>query len=351
MGLDLDLWRGKRVLVTGHTGFKGAWLTLLLKNLGCEVVGISLPPVGAQDLYTVARINEVVESEFFQDIRDTAKIDAIIDGLNLDYVFHLAAQAFVRKSTQIPIETFTTNVLGTANILSASLNVRNILGVTVVTTDKVYENLSQDILHKENDKLGGIDPYSASKAAAEIVTASLRITANPYGIPVTTVRAGNVIGGGDWGTDRLVPDVVRALITGSPLLIRNPNSTRPWQHVLDCLYGYLLVAQSHLEQRKPSIPAFNFGPETSLDVFNLVCIFEDAIGQKVNKSIVNSEIPESKWLGLDSTLAFEELGWRNSFSPQQAVKKTAQWYSNYLDGLDPSELMHSEILNFKRGKW
>ena len=351
MGLNPELWRGKRILVTGHTGFKGAWLTLMLKDLGCSVIGISLPLDGSKTLYREARLDEEVDSEFFQDIRDTTKLQETIENSKADYVFHLAAQAFVRKSFVDPIDTFTTNVIGTANVLDAALKSKSIRGVTVVTTDKVYENVGLHYSYKEEDKLGGVDPYSASKAAAELVTGSLRMTANPLGIPVTTVRAGNVIGGGDWGEDRLIPDLIRALISGSAIMIRNPNSTRPFQYVLDCLYGYLLVAQSHFEQKSELIRALNFGPKTSLEVMELVRIFESAIGQNVSKEITYSEMPESKWLGLDSTLAFKELGWRASFSPEQAAIQTAKWYSNYLNGFEPRELMKSEISSFKRSRW
>ena len=243
MGLKPLFFVGKRILITGHTGFKGSWLTVLLNDLGAEVVGISLPPESPKSLYEAASINKELATEYFQDIRDEAAVIHLINDIKPDYVFHLAAQAFVRKSYKNPLETFATNVMGTANVMVAALAQESVLGLTIATTDKVYENLDSMELFIESDKLGGKDPYSASKAASEIVIAAINSSNNPNRIPVTTVRAGNVIGGGDWGADRIVPDIVNAIQNNQPLIIRNPNSTRPWQHVLDCLYGYLLVAQ------------------------------------------------------------------------------------------------------------
>jgi CDP-glucose 4,6-dehydratase len=351
VGLNPELWRGKRVLVTGHTGFKGSWLSLLLKDLGAEVVGISLPPGGPQSLYVDARVTEAVRTEYFQDIRDEIGVRRAILDSNIDYVFHLAAQAYVRRSIRNPLESITTNVCGTANVLVSSLESETVRGATIVTTDKVYENLGANLPFKESDKLGGKDPYSASKAAAELVVAAIRSSKNPLNIPVTTVRAGNVIGGGDWGEERLVPDLVRAVKSNSLISIRNPNSTRPWQYVLDCLFGYLLVAQSHLEM-KPNVPkSVNFGPEESLSVMELVALFERAFKKKVKHELVESLIPENISLSLDSSLAHRYFGWQPALSPNQAVKQTADWYSKFADNTDALALMSAEILKYKDGKW
>jgi CDP-glucose 4,6-dehydratase len=351
VGLNPELWSGKRILVTGHTGFKGSWLTLLLRDLGAEVVGISLPVGGPQTLYIDARITEKMHTEFFQDIRDETCIKKVIEESNIDYVFHLAAQAYVRKSIKDPLESITTNVCGTANVLISSLESRNVRGVTIVTTDKVYENLGANQPFKESDKLGGNDPYSASKAAAEMIVASISSSKNPRKIPVTTVRAGNVVGGGDWGEDRIVPDLVSAINSNASISIRNPNSTRPWQYVLDCLYGYLLVAQSHLEGQ-PNVPrAVNFGPEESLSVMELIALFESAYKRKIKHEIIESSIPESTSLSLDSTLAHRFFGWRPSLSPVESVNLTAEWYSKFADRVDAQELMLSEILKYRVGKW
>jgi CDP-glucose 4,6-dehydratase len=351
VGLNPKLWSGKRVLVTGHTGFKGAWLTLLLKDLGAEVIGISLSPEGSQSLYVDARIEEDITSGIIQDIRDEIAVERAIRESNVDYVFHLAAQAYVRKSVRNPLESITTNVLGTANVLIPALASMSVSGITIVTTDKVYENLGGNLPFKESDKLGGQDPYSASKAAAELVVSSIRFSNNPRNIPVTTVRAGNVIGGGDWGEERLVPDLVRALRLNLPLLIRNEGATRPWQYVLDCLFGYLLVAQAHLE-KKENVPSnVNFGPEESLSVIELVNLFENAFEKKIVKEIVKSPIIESSWLSLDTSLAHQYFQWKTSLSPEQSVMQTAEWYLKFSSGEDAKSLMLAEISKYKVGKW
>lgn len=351
MGLNPKLWNGKRVLVTGHTGFKGSWLTLILKELGAEVIGLALPPEGPRSLYVDAGISHELLSETIQDIRDEFAVRRAIEGMDPDYVFHLAAQAYVGRSLRDPLESIATNVIGTANVLKPALASKTVLGVTIITTDKVYENLGAKDPFRETDKLGGLDPYSASKAASEIIVASMSATCNALKIPVTTVRAGNVIGGGDWGEERLVPDLVRALNGNSKLIIRNPNATRPWQFVLDCLYGYLLVAQSHLEERGDVPNSVNFGPDESLSVTELVRLFEAAFGRKIELEESKSTFPESEWLRLDSSLARAYFGWESSISAAQAVSQTANWYSKFESGVDAKELMRAEILKYKVGKW
>jgi len=351
LGLDSALWWGKRVLVTGHTGFKGSWLTLLLKNLGADVVGLSLPPESPQSLFVDARISDQVSANFFEDIRDELQVSNAIRILRPDYVFHLAAQAYVRRSVRKPIESITTNITGTANVLLSSLACESVIGVTIATTDKVYENLGINKPFEETDKLGGVDPYSASKAASEIIVNSINIANNPSKKRITTVRAGNVIGGGDWGEDRLVPDLVRALFSNNLISIRNPNATRPWQHVLDCLYGYLLLAQSHLEGKEGIPTAINFGPSTSLTVKELVSLFEKAFKKKANCEYLKSSIPESEQLELNSKLAKSTLGWQQSIPQTDAVIQTAEWYSKFATGRDAQELMLEEIANFRGGKW
>lgn len=351
MGLNSALWRGKRVLVTGHTGFKGAWLTFLLRDLGAEVIGLSLPPESPQSLFVNARISEILSANFFIDIRDEFQVASIIKSLHIDYVFHLAAQAYVLRSVKHPLESITTNIIGTTNVLLSSLANESVTGITIATTDKVYENLGENIRFVESDKLGGRDPYSASKAASEIVINSINITNNPLRKPITTVRAGNVIGGGDWGQDRLVPDLVRALSTDNLISIRNPNATRPWQHVLDCLHGYLLVGQSHLEKKEHIPKAINFGPGVSLTVIELVNLFENAFNKRATHNYQEIAIPESERLELESNLAYSFLGWKPSISQRDAVKQTAEWYLKFASGRDAQELIFEEIANFKLDKW
>lgn len=351
MGLNPSFWEGKHVLVTGHTGFKGTWLTLILKDLGANVVGLSLPPEYPQSLYADTNASELLSGEHFHDIRDYAGVVNNISETRPDYVFHLAAQAYVRKSYKEPLETISTNVMGTGNVLVAALAQKSVIGITIATTDKVYENLGAQKSFKESDRLGGNDPYSASKAATELIVASLATASNQHGTAVTTVRAGNVIGGGDWGEDRLIPDIVRAYEYGKPLSIRNPHSTRPWQHVLDCLYGYLLTAELHLKKSENIPKSLNFGPQDSMSVIDLVNNFENEFNRRITQEFVKSPMLESTWLDLDASFAYRELGWKPSFSQLSAVRQTAKWYSKFLQGESARVLMQNEIADYKVGKW
>jgi CDP-glucose 4,6-dehydratase len=344
--INPEIWRTKRILVTGHTGFKGSWLVFWLRELGAEVIGLSLPaPESRPSLYIDAEIGNLVSFEYFLDIRDETGVKNAIQDSKPDYVFHLAAQAFVPRSLEYPSESITTNIVGTANILLASLSLDSVQGVTIATTDKVYQNIGNHEPFKETDMLGSKDPYSASKAAAELVVASLATTCNPHKIPVTTVRAGNVIGGGDWGQDRLVPDLVTALKSGQTLVVRNPNATRPWQYILDCLKGYLLIAQSHLEDDNTPT-SINFGPTNSLSVTKLISIFEVAFGKKVKYEVGETNLNEANQLELNSQLALEYLGWQTSFSLVDAISETATWYSKFLDGANALELMSKDMSKY-----
>ena len=346
MDINPEIWRNKRILVTGHTGFKGSWLVFWLRELGAEVIGLSLPaPQSRPSLYIDAEIGNLVSFEYFLDIRDEIGVEKAIQESKPDYVFHLAAQAFVPRSLEYPSESITTNIVGTANILLASLSLDSVQGVTIATTDKVYQNIGNHKPFKETDMLGSKDPYSASKAAAELIVASLATTCNPHKIPVTTVRAGNVIGGGDWGEDRLVPDLVTALKSGQTLVVRNPNATRPWQYILDCLKGYLLIAQSHLEDNNTPT-SINFGPTNSLAVTKLISIFEVAFGKKVKYEVGETNLNEANQLELNSQLALEYLGWQTSFSLVDAIGETATWYSKFLGGANALELMSKDISKF-----
>jgi CDP-glucose 4,6-dehydratase len=350
MDLSPNLWRGKRILVTGHTGFKGSWLTALLADLGAKVIGYSLPAVKPHSLYIDGNVSNLLFAEYISDIQDADMIEYVIGAEKIDYVFHLAAQAFVRSSVKEPLRTINTNVIGTTNVLLSALNSQTVLGITLVTTDKVYENFDMGLPYTESDNLGGNEPYSASKAASELIIKALSQSNNSRKIPVTTVRAGNVIGGGDWGEDILVPDMIRAIIFSSVLNIRNPNSTRPWQYVLDCLFGYLLVAEAHLS-RKSDIPsAFNFGPSDSLSVLNVIELFEKALDRKIEYQIFQTDIHEHTRLTLDSSLAKRFLGWQPSLSPTESVTKTVNWYHEFINGFDAFQLMQNEILMYRKKK-
>ncbi len=347
MVINEKLWKDKRVLVTGHTGFKGSWLTLILHKLGAQVYGISLPAIQPRSLYSDAKVSELLLEECIQDIREVEKLSQIIKKIKPDYVFHLAAQALVRESVDDPIATISTNVIGTANLIFEALKHENLLGITVATTDKVYENEENGKSFKEFDKLGGKDPYSASKAATELVTRALALSNNPHCIPVSTVRAGNVIGGGDWAADRLIPDIVRAFETSSALNIRNPLATRPFQHVLDCLWGYILVAQNHLLKKHVKVfDVFNFGPDSSVTVTDLVDTFKRNLPNEIEITFIKSEFTEHINLNLNSTKAKKILNWIPQFLPNEAIIDTAKWYAHYLDGESSLELMEATIDNY-----
>jgi CDP-glucose 4,6-dehydratase len=343
MGINFEMWKGKKVLVTGHTGFKGSWLSYWLKLLGAEVIGISLPPViSERSLYTDAELNCVINSEYFLNIINESDLHKAITNSMPDYIFHFAAQAFIHKSVNDPRETIKTNIIGTTNVLLSALSTTTIQGITIATTDKVYKNNGKSTPFIETDRLGGSDPYSSSKAASELIIESITKTLNPRLVFVCTGRAGNVIGGGDWGENRLVPDIIRAIEFNKPLIIRNLNATRPWQYILDCLYGYILIAQAHFS--KMQIPSsINFGPTRSLPVIELINIFEASLKQKIRFKIEISTFEEADHLELNSNLALDHLGWKNNLSVEKSIKQTVNWYSKYLNGISPQVLIEEEI--------
>jgi CDP-glucose 4,6-dehydratase len=320
-------FQGKRILVTGHTGFKGFWLSTLLEAIGAEVVGLS---DGYRDtsLYALAKPKHQM-AEHFIDIRNRKSIESYFQSNDYDAIFHLAAQPLVLESYKDPLTTFETNVLGTANIISSATQNPRVKFILVITTDKVYENDDSGTPFSEGARLGGHDPYSASKAAAEIIASSLRGISEKDGPQIITARAGNVIGGGDDSPNRLIPDLVRSLSENLPISIRNPASTRPWQHVLDPLAGYLRIGELCLEG-KPVSHAYNLGPGKS-DHFSVeeVCA---AVGKSwgSHPNIQGapqdwSQFREAKLLSLDSSLAERELGWRNKLSTAEAIEWTVEW--------------------------
>ena len=327
-----DIYRGRRVLLTGHTGFKGSWLALWLRELGAELTCISLPPATTPNHWDLLDI-DVVEQR--SDLRDVSATTAFIHGARPEVVFHLAAQALVRRSYAAPLETWSTNVMGTAAVLDACRSAGGVGAIVVVTSDKCYENQGPHKPFRETDALGGTDPYSASKAATEIVVSSFRDAFfRPNGGPlVATGRAGNVIGGGDWSDDRLIPDVVRAISAQSTLSIRSPDSTRPWQHVLESLSGYLLLGQKLLSGDRRYEGAWNFGPrqEDSCTVTEVLMRMRK-IWPQLRWQATQSQEHEAQTLQLDSTKASSDLGWRPVWSLNDAVRSTAEWYNRFLDG-------------------
>ncbi len=325
---------GRRVLVTGHTGFKGGWLCMWLRRLGAKVVGVSLPPV-QHSFCNAIQLEELIDSRL-GDIRSVDNFRAAIAGEEFDLVVHLAAQAIVRTCHKDPLTAYMTNVMGTATVLEAARAMRSLKAVIVVTSDKCYENKEWVWGYREHDPMGGHDPYSSSKGCAELVAAAYRASffSSPNGPQLATVRAGNVIGGGDWSVDRLVPDLIRALESGVPARLRNPGSVRPWLHVLEPLRGYLMLAARLLDTGSRFAGAWNFGcdRDEAVDVVTLAELVTERFGGMGPGFIVESDRndpAESTLLRLDSTKAFVELGWKPHFTIEEAILKTVAWYREF----------------------
>ena len=335
------VWAGQSVFLTGHTGFKGSWLMAWLQRMGAAVTGFSLPPatqsLGACLGHGQAGIG---------DIRDAAALKAAMHIASPRVVLHLAAQALVRRSYIDPLETLATNVMGTAHLLEAVRATPSVQAVVVITTDKCYENREWPWPYRETDALGGHDPYSASKAAAELVTACWRRSfLASGGVAVASARAGNVIGGGDWSADRLVPDCVQAFAKRTTVQIRNPNATRPWQHVLDPLCGYLLLAE-RLLAREPVAEAWNFGPgiDDVRPVTDVVRILAGHWGEGADWAIDSGPHPhEAGLLAVDAAQARTRLGWRPRLSLTEGLRMTAHWYQRHRAGEDARKLVLSDI--------
>ena len=343
--MTTPFWRGKRVLLTGHTGFKGAWMTLWLQRLGAQVTGISLAPATTPNLFTLANIETIADSHLC-DIRDAASLAGLIKNSQPEIVFHLAAQALVRTSYSDPLTTFATNIQGTANILDALRVIDSVRVVVAITTDKVYKNLEQHYPYRETDALGGHDPYSSSKAASEIIIASYRDSyLNEKGIAVASARAGNVIGGGDWSADRLIPDVVRAWSSKKPLQIRRPQAIRPWQHVLEPVAGYIKLAEQLWQ--KPSVAgAYNFGPQTyeAATVREVVQLAQGIYGMGQVSWGDGTEGPhEAGWLALEIAKSRTVLGVQPRWTLVESVQRTIHWYRQQREGADARALCEADI--------
>jgi CDP-glucose 4,6-dehydratase len=327
----------KRVFLTGHTGFKGAWLLAILKELGADVKGYALEPDTEPNLYELIKGDKLCQS-VIADIRDKERVEKELLDFQPDFVFHLAAQSLVRRSYEKPVETYEINVLGTSNLLDTARRLEKACNVVIVTTDKVYENLERDIPYKESDPLGGFDPYSSSKACAEITTASFRQSFfnsesyNSHQKAIASARAGNVIGGGDWAKDRIIPDFIRALTKNKPLWVRNPDSVRPWQHVLEPLSGYLYLGMKMAENPSAFAQAYNFGPnaEDNLTVKQLVELALKIWGSGEYQFLPEENAPhEAKLLQLDISKAINQLGWKPKWDSKKAIEMTLDWYKNY----------------------
>jgi CDP-glucose 4,6-dehydratase len=340
-------WAGRRVLVTGHTGFKGSWLALWLSRLGAEVTGFALPAPTVPSLFEQARLGALVE-HVEGDIRDLAALSGVVARARPEIVFHLAAQPLVRLSYDQPVETYATNVMGTVHLFEAVRQAGGVRGVVCVTTDKCYENREWDWPYRESDPLGGHDPYSSSKACAELVAAAYRRSfLAEAGCLVATVRAGNVIGGGDYATDRLIPDLVRAFAAGTAPAIRAPHAVRPWQHVLEALGGYLLIAERMLTGDAAMAQAWNFGPsdDDARPVGWIVERMRQAWGGDAAAPVAwSGDAPhEAGLLRLDASRARAALGWRPALPLDQAIDWIVDWHRAVADGADPRTVTLDQI--------
>jgi CDP-glucose 4,6-dehydratase len=349
--VDRDFWRGRRVLVTGHTGFKGSWLCLWLQSLGASVTGFSGSRSTKPSLYELARVGEGMDS-IAGDVCDPTAVARAVEACDPEVVFHAAAQALVRRSFEEPRETYETNVMGTVNVLDAvRLKGANVRAIVSITSDKCYENREWEWGYRESEPMGGHDPYSSSKGCAELVTAAFRnsfFSSSPAGHPARlgSARAGNVIGGGDWGADRLVPDIMRAALAGEPIRVRNPNSIRPWQHVLNPLSGYMVLAQA-LWDAPEHAAAWNFGPpdEDARPVGWLVERLAAMWPGELTSVLDEGPHPhEARYLKLDSSRARMRLGWRPPVGLEQALESTVEWYRQLGEGADMREVTLGQIM-------
>lgn len=348
-----NVYRDKTVLVTGHTGFKGSWISIWLHELGANVIGYALDPYSEKDNFVLSKIGDKIV-DIRGDIRDKEKLESVFVKYKPDFVFHLAAQPLVRLSYENPVETYEVNVMGTINVLE---NIRKTSETKVgimVTTDKCYENKEQIWGYKETDPMGGYDPYSSSKGAAEIAINSWRLSFfnpndyNNHGKSIASVRAGNVIGGGDWAKDRIIPDCIRAIESDRAIEIRSPKSIRPWEHVLEPLSGYLLLGQKMYEEPIKYAQAWNFGPELSsiIPVWDIAELVTKYYGKGKLSDLSNpKDLHEAELLSLDISKAKFLLGWKPTLNIDETIKYTVDWYSNYTKVV-VYELCKKQILEF-----
>ena len=341
---------GKKIFITGHTGFKGSWLTFILKEVGAEIMGFALPPATVVNLFDLLTLEKKIK-HVVGDIRDSAKLIDAVNQFQPEFVFHLAAQALVRPSYDDPVATFSTNVIGSVNILEATRQCKSIRSLVYITSDKCYENVEWIWGYRENDQLGGRDPYSSSKAAAEMVFSSYNrsfFEKNPL-LGAASTRAGNVIGGGDWALDRIIPDCIRAIEEGSPIRLRNPKSTRPWQHVLEPLSGYLLLAAKLFEEPKIWTGSWNFGPSNN-EVRTVKDVAQVIINQFGKGSIEilesQTQVHEARLLQLNCDKAHQLLGWYPRWHAQETLEATGLWYKDMMNGVSAEQITRNQIHSF-----
>ncbi len=345
-----DFWRGKRILLTGHTGFKGSWFSLWLQSLGAQVHGLALEPPTTPNLFTVAQVAKGMASHTIGDIRDLATVQQAMQACQPDIVIHMAAQPLVRLSYAEPVETYATNVMGTVHVLEAARQAASVKAIVVVTTDKCYDNKEWAWGYREDEPMGGHDPYSNSKGCAELVTRAYRSSfLQGQGKAVATARAGNVIGGGDWAADRLVPDILRAFEHNQPVVIRNPDATRPWQHVLEPLSGYLTLAEYLYTEGQAFAEGWNFGPKDD-DARPVQWIVEHMVNSWGNgaswQQDGGSHPHEANYLKLDISKARARLDWHPRWPLAIALEKITSWHHAYLDSANMHEFTLAQIQNY-----
>ena len=348
--IDQDFWSGKKVFITGNTGFKGSWLTLWLHHLGAIVKGYSINIPTSPSMFSICELNNICETEF-SEIKNFEKLNHEINTFKPDIVIHMAAQSLVRKSYAEPMDTFSTNVIGTVNLLEACRFCSSIDLILNITSDKCYENNEWHWGYRENDRLGGRDPYSNSKACAELVTQSYRDSFfdASSNIALLSARAGNVIGGGDWAADRLVPDALRASDARKEFILRNPKSIRPWQHILDLLSGYLQLIQTAYGTDKEFNGAWNFGPneENIESVENIIHILQKKMSFKwVTMESIKPTLHEAQLLKLDSSKVRNEIGWQPILSLDETIELIADWHNSYTNGKNMYAVTLSQIKNY-----
>jgi CDP-glucose 4,6-dehydratase len=349
--INTKFWSGKKVFLTGHTGFKGSWMSLWLQCLGAKVYGYALPPNNSPALFAEAQVAEGMVSTI-GDIRDYKSLYAAILKAEPEILIHMAAQPLVRQSYANPVETYETNVMGTVHLLEAARSVRSIKAIVNVTTDKCYENKEWIWGYREDEPLGGRDPYSSSKACSELVTNSYRQSfLNELGVAVATARAGNVIGGGDWAKERLIPDILGAFESGRPLIIRNPHAIRPWQHVLDPLRGYLILGENLIKHGSSFAEPWNFGPSNQ-DSKSVSWIAEElsSLWGSPTKWVVDSSTHphEAKYLKLDSSKATDQLGWKPRLGLGEALAWIVEWSHEHAAGKSMREITMAQISRYQK---
>lgn len=351
-----DFYKSKRILITGHTGFKGSWLSIWLNELGAEIIGVSLEPHTDKDNYVLSGIGNKIKADLRENIQDAEAINDIFQTYQPEIVFHLAEQPLVRLSYEEPVNTWQTNVLGTINVMEAFRRCKSSKVAVMITTDKCYENREENHPYREDEPMGGYDPYSSSKGACEIAISSWRrsfMNPNEYdkhGKSMASVRAGNVIGGGDWAKDRIVPDCIRAIESGKPILIRNRNAVRPWQHVLEPLRGYMILAQKMWNHPTEFCEGWNFGPnlDSVIPVWKVASKIVEIYGkgELIDKTDLNAP-HEANLLMLDISKASKRLGWIPILEVENSIRMTVEWYKQY-NRMDVYDLCKKQLMEYSR---